>query len=291
MNKIKPMLARLEARPWNDANWIWEPKFDGERAIIDTRTGVIQSRSGKDKTAFFPEIRPRTIRPAILDGEIVVYINGRTDFNAIQHRTTDSDIKFRMNQYPASYEVFDILELDGQSTLSLPLSERKRLLNAVIIEDEHLHLTPYTQDGLDLMDKAINQQWEGIIGKPMPMPYLQGRRDWVKVKITQTDTFTVCGYTTGTGWRAASFGALVLGKTANGHLKYVGEVGTGFTEGDIEQLITSLKHLVTARCPFNVNPYNGQQPTWVQPMIQVVVRYLEYTNTGILRFPAFKGVV
>ena len=86
MGKIKPMLARLEAKPWNNPEWVWEIKLDGVRSIVDTKTGTIQSRSGKDKTANFPEIKPKTVKPCILDGEIVAYANGKTDFNTIQHR-------------------------------------------------------------------------------------------------------------------------------------------------------------------------------------------------------------
>jgi bifunctional non-homologous end joining protein LigD len=132
MGKIKPMLARLEAKPWNNAEWIWETKFDGVRAIIDTGIGTIQSRSGKDKTANFPENKPKTVRPCILGSEIVAYANGKTDFNTIQHRSTDSDIEFRQNQYPAHYEVFDVLEIDGISVMGYPLSDRKKLLAAVL---------------------------------------------------------------------------------------------------------------------------------------------------------------
>ena len=83
---IKPMLARLEAKPWNSPEWIWETKYDGVRAIVNTGTGTIQARSGKDKTANFPEIKPVTKKPCILDREIVAYANGKTDFNTIQHR-------------------------------------------------------------------------------------------------------------------------------------------------------------------------------------------------------------
>ncbi len=292
MGKIKPMLARLEAKPWNNAEWIWETKFDGVRAIIDTGTGTIQSRSGKDKTANFPEIKPKTIKPCILDGEIVAYANGKTDFNTIQHRGTSSNLDFRMKQYPAHYEVFDVLEIDGISVMGYPLSDRKKLLTAVLIPDERVHLVNYCADGEALFKEAVNDELEGIIGKNLNGRYLQDAREWVKVKLNKLDIFVVCGYTAGTGWRASTFGALILGKMNTSGMEFVGEVGTGFNDRDIDEIFTAMSLLQTNSCPFVPNPYTmSGQPMWVTPGITIIVRYLEYTNSGVLRFPAFKGIV
>ncbi len=298
MDKIKPMLARLEAKPWSDPNWIWETKYDGVRAIVNTATGTIQSRSGKDKTANFPEIKPVTKKPCVLDGEIVAYANGKSDFNIIQHRSTTSDIEFRMAEYPAQFEVFDILECDGISLTSYPLSDRKRILQAVVLQDNLTHLAPISLDGEALFAHAVANELEGVIGKKLNQGYLQNSREWVKVKLSRVENFVVCGYTQGTGWRASTFGALVLGRLStdsndivNG-LVHVGEVGTGFNDRDIDQLFTTLRLTINNQCPFAVNPYtNGKQPMWVTPGLSVIVKYLEYTNDGKVRFPSFKGMV
>jgi bifunctional non-homologous end joining protein LigD len=297
MGKIKPMLARLESPSWiktnnNNPDWIYETKYDGVRAIVDTKTGIIQSRSGKDKTANFPEIKPITVKPAILDGEIVAYANGKTDFNTIQHRSTSSDLQYRVSQYPACYEVFDVLEVDGINVMGYPLSGRKKLLAAVLVPDATVHLASYSTDGEALFQSAVAQSLEGIIGKNLNGRYQPDARDWVKVKLSRIDNFLVCGYTVGTGWRASTFGALVLGKLGDDKITYVGEVGTGFNDRDIEEIYTQLRLTINNQCPFVANPYtNGGQPTWVVPGLCIVVRYLEYTNSGMLRFPAFKGVV
>jgi bifunctional non-homologous end joining protein LigD len=292
MGKIKPMLARLEAKPWNNPEWCWEIKLDGVRSIVDTKTGLIQSRSGKDKTANFPEIRPKTLKPCILDGEIVAYANGKTDFNTIQHRGTSSDLQFRMNEYPAHYEVFDVLEVDGINVMGYPLSDRKKLLTAVLVPDERVHLVNYCLDGEALFKDAVDRQLEGIIGKNLFGRYQQDAREWVKVKLNKLDIFVVCGYTAGTGWRASTYGALVLGKLGDGTLTYVGEVGTGFNDRQIDEIFTAMHLLQTNSCPFSNNPYttNGQ-PKWVIPSIRMIVKFLEYTNSGVLRFPSFKGMV
>jgi bifunctional non-homologous end joining protein LigD len=289
---IKPMLARLEAKPWNDPEWIWEVKYDGVRAIVNTGTGTIQSRSGKDKTANFPEIKPKTVKPAILDGEIVSYANGKTDFNSIQHRSTSSDLQFRTNEYPACYEVFDVLEIDGISVAMYPLADRKKLLAAVLVPDNTVHLAGASMDGEALFASAVANQLEGVIGKKLNQRYVENAREWVKVKLSQLGNFVVCGFTQGTGWRASTFGALVLGEFFHDSMRFVGEVGTGFNDRDIDEIFTSLRLTVNANCPFSPNPYtNGKQPTWVTPAMEVIVKYLEFTNDGKLRFPAFKGMV
>lgn len=286
------MLARLEAKPWNSPEWIWETKFDGVRAIVNTGTGTIQARSGKDKTANFPEIKPVTKKPCILDGEIVAYTNGKTNFNLIQHRSTTSDLQFRMAEYPAQYEVFDILEMDGISVAGYPLSDRKKLLAAVLVPDQRVHLAVSSADGEALFASAVANQLEGIIGKKLNQRYLENAREWVKVKLSQVGNFVVCGFTQGTGWRASTFGALVLGEFFHDEMRHVGEVGTGFNDRDIDEIYTALRLTVGGGCPFPSNPYtNGNQPTWVTPGLQVVVRYLEFTNDQKLRFPAFKGIV
>jgi bifunctional non-homologous end joining protein LigD len=294
--KIKPMLARLESPEWIKAmkgnpDYIYEVKYDGVRAIVDTGTGKIQSRSGKDKTANFPEIKPKTVKPAILDGEIVAYANGKTDFNSIQHRSTSSDLQFRTNEYPACYEVFDVLEIDGISVALSPLSDRKKLLEALLIPDQRVHLAPYSPDGEALFASAVAQQLEGVIGKKLNQFYRPDAREWVKVKLSRLDNFKVVGYTLGTGWRASTFGALVVADMGHDDLCHVGEVGTGFNDRDIDELFTMMRLSITSECPFHPNPYpNGNQPTWVTNGPIIVVKYLEYTNDGKLHFPAFKWI-
>lgn len=296
MAKIKPMLAELTAKVNNDPNWIWETKYDGNRCLANTATGELQSRSGKDSTHKYPEIKPKTLKPAILDGEVVVYKDGKTDFNAIQHRSTSSDMGFRQGEYPCQYEIFDVLEVDGMNVMNEPLQVRKKLLKAVLIPDAICHESPYFTDGQALLEQAIANQFEGVMGKDLRQRYIQDARGWVKVKLSQTDNFVVCGFTRGTGWRASTFGALVVGKYQDEGLAtklvHVGEVGTGFNDRQIDELFTTLRLTQSPTCPFCPNPYSfAQQPTWVVPGLQIIVKFQEYTNSGMLRIPAFKGIV
>jgi len=284
---IQPMLARLGERTWSEDGWIWEEKFDGIRAIVDTSSHRIQSRSGKDKTAFFPEIRPVTTHPAVLDGELV-----GESFNSIQHRTTDSLIDWRIDTYPVRYEVFDVISINGNSVEHRPLSARKTMLQNLLIPDKHCAVTKYSYDGEALFQQAVEKGAEGVIGKSLTGVYEQGMRRWTKVKCEQIDHFRICGYTNGTGKRESTFGALIVGKLDSDRLAYVGEVGTGFSEYGAEMLVQKLRELETSECPFLFNPYtDGKQPRWVRPEMQAVVKYLEYTNDFKLRFPAYLGLL
>ena len=285
---IKPMLAELQAVPLNDKAFIWETKYDGVRAIIDTKTGIIWSRSGKDKTAQFPEIKPKTKLPAILDGEIVVWKNGKSDFNSIQHRGTASNADWRAKEFPASFECFDVLEVNGNNLMHQPLRARKQILKLTLEESENCHIAQWCDDGEQLFRDAVSNGLEGVIGKKLDSFYVPDNRGlWVKVKANQMDTFTVVGYTQGTGWRVNTFGALVLAKDG----KFVGECGTGFNDRQIDELFTAMQLLRQGEPAVQANGIPLPKATWLVPALRVLVRFLEYSNAGMLRFPAFKGVV
>lgn len=301
---IKPMLCMLQQEPIDDDRHLWEIKYDGIRGIIEARGDnySIQSRSGKDKTLMFPELRLETRGPVVLDGELVCYNDeGVLVFKGVQRRANRvRDIARMSKLYPATYEVFDILAIDEQSLQHLPLEERKRLLKAALIPTDNVRIAPYASDAIDLFNKAqayadhynltgeLLGHKEGVVGKLKIGDYRQGKRDWVKVKTFQSSKFIICGYTEGTGWRASTFGALVLGKERNGEFVYVGDVGTGYDREEIQQLYRRMNALKSASCPFNEEP---EKATWITPSINVLIQYLELTDDGLLRFPSYKGEV
>lgn len=281
---IKPMLARDEPKVFNDPNYLWERKYDGARIIAFNNNSKyrLQSRSGRDKTELFPELEIVTRLPAVLDGEIVP-VDESLGFNGIQRRVNRTrDISWAQKEYPAKLMVFDIIELDGTSLEICELEKRKLALEKVLVPSENVQIAPYTPDGVSLYDTMLSQGLEGVVGKHKRGHYLQDRREWLKVKTWQSDTFFACGYTAGTGWRETTFGALVLTDKKG---RYVGEVGTGFNNADIDTLMVRFEP--TGICPFGKEP---EPATWVQPF-PVRIQYLEYTNDGILRFPSFKGLV
>lgn len=295
MEKIKPMLARDGGGVVNDPRMLFELKYDGARAIafVDgTMKGYrLQARSGTDKTATFPEFEFNISKPAILDGEIVS-ATGKSFQDGIQPRINrDRDISLAVRAMPAKLVVFDVLEVDGNSVEALPLLDRKDLLAQILVPTPTVELAPYFDDGVALLaqskalkaiaDGVYRQGEEGIVGKSKLGSYLRDRREWLKVKCWLDGVFMAVGYTAGTGWRASTFGALVLADTKG---KYVGEVGTGFTMTTINELV---KMFSPSICPF---PREPEAATWIKPFA-VKVRYLEMSNDDILRFPSFKGIV
>ena len=288
---INPMLAKLtDVATFDDESYIWEVKYDGARCIAksfcpDTR---IWSRSGREMTDNFPEIVVNSRLPVVLDGEVISCdATGKSIFNRVQHRTTrQNHVGWAMQEYPCSYEVFDIVEADGKDLKNLPLMARKEILNKLLIPTENVRIAPFMQDGAKLFAEMEAKKWEGVIGKTKGGIYRPGKREWLKVKVGLKEIFFICGYTEGTGWRASTFGALVLGKATNNGFKYVGAVGTGFNEQMINSLYQELKELPRVPCAFGSPP---ELARWVLPKIQCLVHFAEYTNDGKLRFPSFKG--
>lgn len=278
---IKPMLCKECTKPFDDPNYQWELKYDGIRALATVSdTGYsLQARSGSDKTRLFPELDLKTKRSAILDGEIVCDTNGKSEFNNIQRRANRlNGIRWAVDNFPATYKVFDVLEVMGSNLRYIPLAKRREILEAVLIPSQNVKLSPVFDGGVALFEQAKAEHLEGIIGKSRLGSYQEGKREWLKIKVWQEDNFLVVGYTDGTGWRSTSFGALVLSDMKG---NYVGQVGTGFNDADISELCQKFTPGVI---PFAREP---EAATWVKPF-GVKVRYLEYTEAGVLRFPSFK---
>jgi len=191
--------------------------------------------------------------------------------------------------------------VEGHTLYHLPLEERKEILEQILVPSDNVRVAPYTEDGLRLFAEAqvnanhyrltgeILGHKEGVIGKLKNGLYRPGSHDWTKVKTFELDEFVICGYTQGTGWRTSTFGALVLGKLADGIGAipvHVGSVGTGFDRVEIDQLYQRLVALKD-NCPFDSVP---EPATWVKPVIRVMIQYAEYTDDDKLRIPSYKGM-
>lgn len=275
---IKPMLCRHEDKAFNDPNYLWEPKMDGARIITVVKGGQVRlfSRSGKEKTDMYPDLKIETSTDAILDGEVEAGAN----FNDLQHRLSlQSGVDEATKEYPARYSVFDVLEVGDVNLRNVPLLARKEVLVATLTETDNVKITKYVDDGVGLFDLMKKNALEGVIGKNKNGIYREDKRDWIKVKTWQNGTFIAVGYTAGTGWRKDTFGALVLA----GKNGYVGQVGTGFDNADLKSIMAMFSPGV---CPFPKEPLPA---TWIKPFA-VKIRYLEFTNDGVLRFPSFKGM-
>ncbi|HEU5363830.1 MAG TPA: DNA ligase D [Gaiellaceae bacterium] len=290
----RPMLASLDTRVPHGDGWTFEVKFDGYRAVAYIRGAECRlvSRNGNDLTGRFPEIAKALVKAvksphAVVDGEVTrIDTSGRTSFSELQR-----------GEGPLVYYAFDLLELDGEPLVELPLRERKERLRGLL--DGRVKSVAFSEgfdDGEALFQVAEERQFEGVIAKRLDSTYKVGRRtrDWLKIKTENADEFVVAGYTRGAGRRANTFGSLVLAVNEGTELRYVGNVGTGFDDAEIRKLLTLLRPLHTDASPFPVVPKMPRvrkgDVQWVEPRLVAQVRYGEWTHDGHLRHPAYQGI-
>jgi ATP-dependent DNA ligase len=225
---IKPQLALTRKELPRGEEWAYEPKLDGFRAIafIDGEDAYIQSRSGKDLTRYFPELRFAPGR-WVLDGELVIRdAGGNIEFDAMQERIhpAESRIKLLSKEIPVSYIVFDLLAEGDESLLEAPLRERRERLDA-LAQQARLELTPLTPD------PAQAEEWlrstEGTMAKQLDAPYLPGKRKGMaKVKRERTIDCVVMGWRPGK--EEGTVGSLILGLYDGDELRSVGHI-SGFS--------------------------------------------------------------
>ena len=290
----RPMLATAATVLPHGELWAYEVKFDGYRALAYLRGGECRlvSRNDNDLTTRFAEVARAVAQAvkspnAVVDGEVCrIDPSGRTSFSELQRGTG-----------VLVYCAFDLLELDGESKVDLPLQERKGQLRTLL--DGRVTTVAFSEsfdDGDALFEVAREQGLEGVIAKRLDSVYREGRRtrDWLKVKTQNNEEFIVAGYTRGGGRRAGTFGSLVLAAEEDGGLRYVGNVGTGFDDGEIRKLLALLEPLRRDRSPFSVEPklprVRKSDVVWVEPQLVVQVRFGEWTHDGRLRHPAYLGL-
>lgn len=297
---VAPMLASPAPTPPPDEGWGFEIKWDGIRAIVNVDGGRAQllSRNGRDVTATYPELRglgpALGSLPAVLDGEIVAFDDGKPSFERLQRRMNLDGRKVGarvVREAPVALVLFDLLWLDGHSLLGLPYTERRHLL-------EHLGLdgpawrTPgsYTESG-PLLEATREQGLEGIVAKRLDSVYEPGTRSrsWVKVKHFRTGDLVVAGWVEGSETRAGNLGALVLATyDDDGTLRHRGRVGTGFCDADRSLLQRLLADVERATSPLAGSPESDAH--WVDPVYVASVRFAELTNSGVLRSASFRGL-
>jgi bifunctional non-homologous end joining protein LigD len=192
--------------------------------------------------------------------------------------------------------VFDLLEADGEPVVGLPLTERRARLEQLLARNPIVQLSGSFEDGEALLEAAREQGLEGVMAKRASSRYGEGKRggDWLKIKTHGRQEFVICGYTKGQGRRSGSFGALVLGIHRGEEWEWVGNVGTGFNERTIDELLTKLAPLRRDGSPFPVVPKMPKvrkgDVVWVEPELVCEVEFAEWTHDGHLRAPSFQGL-
>jgi bifunctional non-homologous end joining protein LigD len=307
---IAPMLATLGTRAdvnEHDDDWAIEMKWDGIRAIATLAPDAVTftSRNGNDLTGSYPDLAE--IRESVdnvmldrgrwvLDGEIVVFsARGRPDFGLLQTRMNlgGGDARTAARQHPARFVVFDLLEANGESLVGRPWSERRALLERTVIARGPLEVSPvFVGDADAAIAASIELGLEGIVAKKREGTYTVGRRSrsWIKLKNLLTQEVVVGGWRPGRGRRAGSVGSLLLGVPGDGALHYVGRVGNGFSDRALDELEARFRGLERRETPFDDVPRaDAADARWLAPALVGEVEFAEWTSTGRLRHPTWRG--
>ena len=285
---ISPMLASLGDEPFDNADWIFELKWDGYRAIAECNGSDVKlySRNGLSFNERYPAIVEELAKmklKAVLDGEVVLFNeDDRPDFQKLQHYDDNQHL-------PLIYYAFDLLEIDKKNICSKSLIERKKILKKTLKKSAIVRYSDHIEEkGIAFFNEVKKKGLEGIMAKRAESEYVIDvrTREWLKIKNTLTREAIICGYTEGRGSRQ-HFGALVLGEFKKNKLHYIGHTGTGFTAKSLKETWTVMQKFKRDASPFDVKiPVNGKV-TWLEPKLVVEVKYSEITRDGILRHPVF----
>jgi bifunctional non-homologous end joining protein LigD len=300
--KIKPMLATLVDKPFEEQGWLYEIKWDGYRAVALIKNGKVQLMSRNDKSfneKFYPVTKELELwkTNAVIDGEVVVVNDdGISNFGALQNWHSEADGELY-------YYVFDILWLDGKDLTGLTLRERKKILETQIPEHGIIKLSQvFENSGLEFFEAAKKMGLEGIIAKKANSTYQMGERtnDWLKIKANKRQEMVIGGYTKNDD-SSKLFSALLVGVFEKGTLKYTGKIGTGFNDKTQREMLSQFKPLIIKNPPFNELPdinkpsrFRPNPPhavaTWLRPELVCEVSFAEITTDGVMRHPSFEGM-
>jgi bifunctional non-homologous end joining protein LigD len=296
---VELMLATAAEEPFTREGWVFELKYDGYRLLAE-RTGrepYLRSRAGHDLTPTFPEIaravRGLPLEGLVLDGEVVVHdAEGLPSFSRLQRRgriLNPTDALRASVELPATYYAFDLLALEGYDLRGLSLLDRKGLLREVLPTVGPIRYSDHIAAQGEAMYVQVGQmRLEGIVGKKADAPYRGGRSPhWVKVRTVRVEDFVVVGWTEPKGSRSG-FGSLHIAQYDGEDLAYLGAVGSGFTDAELDATMPLLAELEVEACPCTTGAVpKGKGHHWVRPELVVEVRYKELTDQGLARQPSF----
>lgn len=284
---IAPMLIAQMQEPFDNPDWIYELKLDGCRCIayLEKDKTILRNKRNMELLPRFPELK--NIHTAvkdkcILDGELVVMVNGVPEFYELQKRTLmTSPVKISMaaGLLPASFVAYDCLQVNDRVLLDTPLMERKAILQELVRENERIAVSRYIEEkGTELYDLTVQKELEGVVAKRKNSLYYQGKRtkDWIKFKRMADKEFVICGYEPG------QMTSLILGEYQDGVLEYAGTVTMG-----VRRELTRI--LQKGKCPFAAIPQGKEQVIWCKPEYVGTVEYMP-NSMNALRQPVFKGI-
>lgn len=285
------------------SEWLFELKWDGIRALVVAEGQKIRllSRNGNDMSASYPELTDRDCWPPqdfIADGEIIaVGPRGKPDFGLLQGRmklTKPGDVKKARASIPVRLMLFDLLADGGEDLRRRPLEERReRLADFYRPSDCPVRLSETLDERVEhILESARELGLEGVMAKRTDSRYVSGHRSrsWIKLKIEQTQEVVVGGWRPGRGERSDTVGALLLGVPAGEKLRYVGRVGSGFSTRELKELRQTMGGLARKTSPFEEVPaLDAAGARWVTPDLVGEVTFGEWTGSGKLRHPVWRG--
>jgi len=303
---IEPMLLQRTGRLPEGAQWLYELKLDGYRAIAFKASGKarLRSRNDKDFTARYPGIASALSAlpdDTVIDGEIVAMDEtGKPSFNLLQNYG-QREVAPKASLL---YYVFDVLVIAGREVMHEPLSVRRELLQRDIMPKLR---DPVRESAIldaslpDLITAVKAQRLEGLVAKRRDSRYEPGQRSgaWAKMRVNQAQEFVIGGYTLG----GRTFDTVVFGYYDGQHLIYVARTRNGFTSSSREALFRKFKDLETTECPFvnlpearsgrwgeGLTAEKIKDCVWLWPLLVGRFEFLEWTPDNHLRHAKFVGL-
>ena len=303
----KAMLATLGSVSdiRDEGEWSFEMKWDGVRSLAHVSGGrvTLTSRNGTDQTRTFPELQVLGTdigdHDALLDGEIVALgKGGAPNFGLLQQRnglTRAGDVERARASVPVHYMVFDLLQLDGRSLLGETYDERRAALENLVKpgSDDTVQVPPAFVGTLaDAVSTSKRLNLEGVVAKRRDGRYESGKRSrsWIKIKHHRDQEVVVGGWRPGNGRRASGIGSLLLGIPDGDGFRYVGRVGTGFSDRVLDEILETLqKRSRSTPSLTGVPPADARDAHWVRTDLVAEVEFAEWTSDGRLRQPVWRG--
>jgi bifunctional non-homologous end joining protein LigD len=279
------MLATAWPDPFDDDDWWFEVKWDGYRCLAagDGHHTTLRSRRGLDLGSRFPGVAALALPPGwVVDGEVVTMgPDGTPDFSLLQ-----------AGAGPHTFVAFDVLEAAERPVFDEPLERRRDLLARAGLPSEVVISDQVRGRGRAFHEAAVAHGLEGTVAKRAGSPYTPGKRSphWRKIAHRRRVRAVVGGWLPGDGGRSKTFGSLLVGLWDGGTLRWIGAVGSGFTDRQLGPLRDAMAELERADSPFAHSTDIPKGARWVEPVIVVSVEYKELTRDRHLRAPVFKGI-
>jgi bifunctional non-homologous end joining protein LigD len=285
-----PQLATLVDSVPAGNQWLHEVKYDGYRALLSLGEAgpKIFTRSGLDWTEKFPGIAEAAKSlpgPALIDGEIVAFKDGKPDFSTLQDALSKGGGDLTMF-------AFDLLEENGEDLSGLPQLARKERLRALLVgADARIQFSEHVLGaGEKLFETMCREGYEGVVSKRADAPYRGARtKSWLKVKCIRRQEFVILGWSPSSA-KGRGFRSLLLGLNGPDGLVYAGKVGTGFSMDTLQDLRDRFDRIEAQKPAAEVPRAEARGAHWVKPELVAEIAFSEFTADNVVRHASFIGL-